>query len=179
VESSDRPPVPEAVLNAFGLRGTQTRLAGGEGRSVQVGDVVLKPVDDIVDAGWLAALLRDLQVPRVRIPRPATTFGGDAVVEGWTATEFVAGETEPRGRWSELIAASRHLHRALVPVTRPRFIDSKTNQWATADRVARGQSSAAVTPAIIDLSLSWRPVTSTPLDRYADVAAILPRKNRR
>lgn len=268
VESSQRAPVPDAVLSAFGIRGGQTRLAGGEGRSVRVGDVVLKPVDDVSETAWLAALLRDLRVPNVRIPRPVITSGGDTVVDGWAAVEFVTGATEPRGRWSELIAASRRFHRALASVPRPGFIDSKTHQWATADRVAWDQTTATITsateellhaitqrlrptraasqlvhgdlsgnvlfaddrpPAIIDLALYWRPVayaeaivvvdallwydadasvldviepaeaeqmllralifrlladdlapgwagTSTPLDRYSAVAAILPPK---
>jgi len=263
--------VPDPVLAAFGVQGAQTRLSGGEGRSGRVGDVVFKPVEDISEAVWRAALLRDLQVPCVRIPRPVTTVGGDAVVEGWAAAAFVAGETAPRGRWPELIEASRHFHRALAGAPRPGFIDSKTHQWATADRVAWGQTISVAAPAteallreltqrlrpthlasqlvhsdlsgnvlfaegqppaIIDLSLVWRPVayaeaivivdallwydadpeildliepaeaeqmllralifrlladdlapgwtgTSTPLDRYADVAEILPRKNLR
>lgn len=84
--------MPAAVLSAFGVRGAQTRLAGGEGRSIRVVDVVLKPVDDVSEAAWLAALLRDLQVPDVRIPRPVITSGGDTVVDGWATVEFVTVE---------------------------------------------------------------------------------------
>src|SRR3712207_4504348 len=59
------------ALAAFGVRGRGARpLAGGQGRAWSVGDVVLKPVDDVGEAVWAAGVLSVLVEDGFRISRP-------------------------------------------------------------------------------------------------------------
>lgn len=45
--------LPEG-LKAFNCTGDPQKLEGGEGRSYRVGELVLKPVDDIARYEWVA-----------------------------------------------------------------------------------------------------------------------------
>lgn len=45
---ADAAPVPHAVLRAFAAGSPALRLDGGQGRSVLAGNLVLKPVLDVV-----------------------------------------------------------------------------------------------------------------------------------
>lgn len=83
---------PRSVLDAFGVRGIPEPLTGGQGRSVRVGGAVLKPAEGTEgESEWAASVFERL--PRgagFRVPRPLRSAGGGAVVEGWTAAEFIA-----------------------------------------------------------------------------------------
>ncbi len=137
VAADDDPLVPMFVTQAFGLTGRPRALAGGTGRSVRVGDVVLKPVDDPAEAIWLAELQHDLHSDNVRTPRPRHSKDGRWIVDGWTASSYLPG-SEQRDRWAETIAAGRHLHSALADVPRPDLVDARIHRWAVADRLAWG-----------------------------------------
>ncbi|MEV4876704.1 aminoglycoside phosphotransferase [Streptomyces cyaneofuscatus] len=137
---------PRSVLDAFGLRGIPEPLAGGQGRSVRVGAAVLKPAEGAEgESEWAASVLERL--PRgagFRVPRPLRSAEGDAVVEGWTAAEFVDGRPGPGRRWPGVVAAGRAFHAALREQPRPGFLDRRTHPWAVADRVAWGEGEAGV-----------------------------------
>ena len=53
------PAPPSKVLNAFGASGEPALLAGGEGRTYQLGQIVLKRIDmgRESETGWLSDLL--------------------------------------------------------------------------------------------------------------------------
>ncbi len=134
----------DQVLAAFGLRpGSSVEpLPGGTGRSIKVGDLVLKPVDDAAEAEWSCGVLDAIEPDEFRVPRPRRSRDGTWVSGGWTAAEFLAGEAvrpPVQNRvWRELLTAGRAFHRALGGIPRPALLSSRRDRWAVADRVAWG-----------------------------------------
>lgn len=141
------PLVPAGVLSAFGLAGPARRLSGGGGTSVEVGTAVLKPVDDPLEAEWVAATLARVSGRGFRLPTPLTGPAGTHVVDGWAAATLVAGQTGPTGHWAELLGASRAFHAALAHLPRPAHLEARTSRWALGDRVAW---EAARPPVVVD-----------------------------
>ncbi|WP_326707515.1 phosphotransferase [Streptomyces cyaneofuscatus] len=143
---------PRSVLDAFGVRGIREPLTGGQGRSVRVGGAVLKPAERTEgESEWAASVFERL--PRgagFRVPRPLRSAEGDAVVEGWTAAEFIDGRPGPSRQWPGVVAVGRAFHAALREVPRPAFLDRRTHPWAVADRVAWGEEGAAVVPELAE-----------------------------
>lgn len=134
---------PKDVLTAFGVRGTPIALEGGRGSAWRADDVVIKPADTSEEIlAWQARVLADVSPDSVRIGRPERSTRGSFIVGGWTASVFCLGRHEPR-RWSDIIAVGRRLHRALVQVARPDFLDLRADPWAVADRAAWGDVSLA------------------------------------
>jgi uncharacterized protein (TIGR02569 family) len=83
-------------------------------------------------------------------------------VDGWCASEFLAGRHEP-GRRDEVIAVGERLHAALRGIARPAFLDQRASAWAVADRVAWQQRPAGEFAAVRGLgrlAAARRPVTA-------------------
>jgi uncharacterized protein (TIGR02569 family) len=130
-------PPPSAVLAAFGQEGATARpLPGGAGRTWTTGRLVLKPVDDEVEATWTADVLASLVEDGFRINRPVPSTAGNWVVEGWAAWHVLAGVHDTMGRWAEVLQVARSLNHALSGLSRPTFLDTRTTPWAVADRMA-------------------------------------------
>jgi uncharacterized protein (TIGR02569 family) len=128
-------PPPAHVHAAFGLAETSgERLAGGEGRTWRFGDVVLKPVDNAVEAAWVANTFDTLRVSGIRVARPLRSSDGRWVVGGWSAQRFVSGRQAPR--YDDIIDASQSLHEALAGVPEPKFLRDRTDVYSWADRLA-------------------------------------------
>ena len=149
---------PPHVLAAFECSGAVEPLAGGQGTSWRVDDLVLKPLErahSVEELEWQGRVLGSLQ-PR-RLPRlsPAARADGSAVVDGWCAWELVEGEHRERA-WPEVIAAGERFHEALVGVPRPSFLDRRTDPWAIGDRVAFGELPADSFAHVKHLR-GWRP----------------------
>lgn len=143
---------PRSVLDAFGVRGIPEPLNGGQGRSVRVGGAVLKPAERTEgESEWAASVFERLPLGAgFRVPRPLRSAEGDAVVEGWTAAEFIDGRPGPGRQWPGVVAVGRAFHAALREVPRPAFLDRRTHPWAVADRVAWGEEGAAVVPELAE-----------------------------
>jgi uncharacterized protein (TIGR02569 family) len=134
--SGERPPA--AVLCAFDFAGTPVPLAGGQGSSWRVGNVVLKPADlSERELEWQAEVLASISCDGFRVPRRRRARNGSVVVAGWCAQEAVAGRYEER-RWPDIIAVGERFHAALRGIPRPNFIDRRRDPWAIGDRVAWG-----------------------------------------
>lgn len=134
--ASGRP--PDHVLTAFNAAGEQLEsLSGGRGRTWRAGNTVVKPVDNPVEASWLASVLEQRPVSGVRIARPIRSTDGRWVVSGWTAHRFVAGRTA--ARFDEIRVAGAALHEALTDVPEPRFLRERTDLASWADRLAWGE----------------------------------------
>ncbi|TFV62712.1 hypothetical protein E4P41_06425 [Geodermatophilus sp. DF01-2] len=133
--SSARPEA--AVLAAFDLDGEPQLLAGGQGRSWLVGEVVLKPWDGTRSAlQWQAGVLTRLDGrDDLRVSVPLCTVDGQWSSYGWTASRYQPGEHLP-GRWHDVIAAGQRLHAALADEPKPAFLSTRTDIWSIADRVA-------------------------------------------
>ncbi|MFF3215584.1 aminoglycoside phosphotransferase [Streptomyces sp. NPDC002886] len=140
------------VLAAFELAGSPLRLPGGEGRSVRVGNVVLKPAGpDIELAEWLAGTMAAVSEDGFRLARPLRARTGAWSYGGWTASRFVPG-TDPdhtaAPRWLDILTAGRAFHHALAHVPRPGLLDHRNDRWATADLVAWQEQEADLHPAL-------------------------------
>ncbi|KAK9236438.1 hypothetical protein V1525DRAFT_407083 [Lipomyces kononenkoae] len=135
--SAGNPSLPSSVIQDFGADGEVVPTSGGMGTSYYVGTAVFKHVgDDKAEAVWCASVFDGLKVDGVRIPRPLVSSQGYYVVNGWSASEFVAGETGPYDRWAQILATARSLHKALSGTPCPEFIRHRVSPWATGDRVA-------------------------------------------
>lgn len=144
--------LPEpAVLEAFGVAGEPVAaLPGGEGQSVQVGDLVLKPVDDVAEATSCAEVLDRVAERGFRVARPARGHRGEFVVDNWSAARRVDGVSGPATDWAGLLSSTRAFHEAIADEPRPSFLDRREHRWAVADRVA------------------WDEVQYTPLTQVAE-----------
>lgn len=152
-------PIPAHVLAAFGLVGDQQLLPGGRGLAVRVGDAVLVPAPDVAASTWAAELAERLRSPDVRLPRPLRSGGGRWVVDGWSASEHAQGVDSPAGRWRELLATARSLHRVLAPEPTPPWLARRRDPWAVADRAAWGEAAprpGAVTATLVAHLLAAR-----------------------
>jgi uncharacterized protein (TIGR02569 family) len=168
---------PDRVLVAFGLPERSARaIGGGQGRAWSAGDLVLKPVDDVVEADWVADVLSAVAEDGFRINRPAKSATGSWVVEGWSAWEALPGEHDTRGRWAEVLHVGERLNAALSGLSRPAFLDSRTHAWAVGDRVAWGDEPVqmvheALSPLADRLISLIRPDDSPSQVIHGDLAA--------
>jgi uncharacterized protein (TIGR02569 family) len=156
-------PPPETVLEAFGARYSPVMLAGGRGTSWRAGDLVLKPVDmDEDELAWQAEVLNSIPCRGFRVAPPRPAGDGRWVVEGWCASQWVAGKHK-RERWSDIISVGERLHSELSHVPRPSLVDRRADPWSIGDRVAWAEVAAdrfmgvPHLPALLSLR---RPVTA-------------------
>ncbi len=129
---------PQEVLQAFKLKGTPLLLVGGQGTSYRVGDVVLKPTKNEVEANWLAEIYLKLKSNKFRISKPIPGPNGQWVFQGWTANSFLDGKHIP-GNYEGVIKVSKDFHKALAKIPKPDFFDQRNDIWAVADRIAWGE----------------------------------------
>jgi len=97
------------ILTAFRCTGTMQKLAGGEGRSVRVGQYVLKPIDSPARYSWACELLLGISQEGFRLSVPRRTADGSFVYEGRGASTFEPGE-HVNGRWQERLNIARAFH---------------------------------------------------------------------
>lgn len=153
---------PAHVRAAFGVAGAVPALLdGGQGTSWRVGPIVLKRADtDPEELAWQASVFSQISQDRFRLASPRPARDGAWRVDGWSAAEYVGG-SHRQGRWPDIIAAGDRLHRALHDVPRPAFLSHRRDRWATADKVAWGDSPAAAfpdVPHLPELAAALRPV---------------------
>ncbi|MGW1342783.1 TIGR02569 family protein [Kribbella sp. NPDC002412] len=129
-------PPPGAVLDAFGLTGAAVLLPGGQGETWRVGEVVLKPARFVPEAEWRASVLTGLpEAAAFRVAKPVWSQGGAWVVDGWEASELLAGATDAR-RPDDVLVAGAAFHQAVAELPRPEFLDARDDPWTYGDRVA-------------------------------------------
>ncbi|WP_169063696.1 hypothetical protein [Geodermatophilus dictyosporus] len=107
--------------------------------------MVLKPVEDAVEAAWLADVLSGLHEDGFRVERPVRSAAGTWLVGGWSAWGHLSGvhDTSAR-RWPEVLRMGERLGAALRHLPRPGFLDARTHAWSIGDRVAWGEEPAEV-----------------------------------
>ena len=137
-------PPSRLVLDAFGAAGARpVPLSGGQDTSWLAAGLVLKPADlDLEELAWQARAYSQVSCDGFRLARPRAAVGGSLCVDGWCATEYVAGRHEQR-RWAEIIAVGERFHAALCAIPRPGFLDHRDSAWAISDRVAWGENPAS------------------------------------
>jgi len=157
-------PPSRLVLDAFGAAGARpVPLGGGQDTSWLAAGLVLKPADlDREELAWQARIYSRLSCDGFRLARPVAAAGGSLCVDGWCASEYVAGRHEQR-RWAEIIAVGERFHAALRAISRPGFLDHRASPWAISDRVAWGEYPAGDFPQVRHLprlASALRPVSA-------------------
>lgn len=145
---------PQSVLNAFGLQGPCLPISGGQGRSVRVGDAVLKPVEDATEAEFISEVMATLSSSpslEYRVPIPLLASNSSYVYEGWSADSYCEGDDNPVGRCDELLVASRAFHKAIADIQEPGFLHQRSHPWAIADRVAWEEASIQVVASLVSI----------------------------
>ena len=153
---------PQAVLKAFGLSETPSRIEGGEGRAYASGDVILKAIALPREAVWIAETLSQLREDGFRVERPVPTRSGGWLSSGWSAWRRVEGDHDTHGRWDEVLRVTEAFNRSLEPLSRPDFLDIRNTPWDAGDRAAWGEASRKmpmpIGPLIEELQAKLRAV---------------------
>jgi len=121
------------IIKAFNITGAVTKLAGGQGTSIKVGEYVLKPVDDADYTNWCMTVLDDI-IPRgYRIAKPIRSMYGNYVYKNYVCTKFEIG-VEQDGMIDEKLKISKAFHNDLR--TRS-FLDMPyaDDPWSNAHRI--------------------------------------------
>jgi uncharacterized protein (TIGR02569 family) len=160
---SSQPPT-QSVLAAFGVPGVRSSpLGGGQGTAWLAGELVLKRADlDGEELRWQARIFPQVRCDGFRLARPRAAVDGSLCVDGWCATQYLAGRHE-QCRWAEILAVGEHFHAALRGIPRPPFLDQRSSPWAIGDRVAWGEipaSDFADVRHLAQLTAARRPVTA-------------------
>ncbi|MEO6082196.1 MAG: TIGR02569 family protein [Umezawaea sp.] len=155
-------PPPSHVRAAFGARDAEPELIDG-GPVWRCGEAAIKPAANPAEATWVAKTLDALTVPDLRIGQPLRSTDGRYVVGGWAATKYLSGRAEPRH--DEVVAVAERLHQATADLPKPRFLGSRTDLFAVADRCAWGEEKPDLDPELGGrmfevLSVSRKPVTA-------------------
>ncbi|MEU5693734.1 TIGR02569 family protein [Actinosynnema sp. NPDC020468] len=155
-------PPPSHVRAAFGQRDAEPELIDG-GPAWRCGDAAIRPAGKPAEATWVAKTLDALTVENLRVARPLRSTDGRYVVGGWAATKYLSGRAEPRH--DEVVAVATRLHTATADLPKPRFLDARTDLFATADRIAWDEETADLDPdlggRLVELLAGYRkPVTA-------------------
>ncbi len=155
------------MLEAWSVTDPQP-LEGGQGEALRSGRLVLKPVIEPVQAGWVAEVLAGLDPgPGLRVVRPARSSTGAWVVDGWSAWHWLDG-AHRAAVWDEVLEVSARFHRAVAAVAwSPAAVGS--HRWAVADRVAWGEVDAALPEAVRPLLARRQPVDLPPQLVHGDL----------
>lgn len=126
--------IPEHVLQAFDSSvpaGASPEPAGWIwDNGYLMGSVVFTEAAD--SAHFSATVRGKLDVPGVRLARPARSTDGRFVVGGWKATNHISGR--PEARIDETVSAALRLAESLTDVTQPSL--ERTDIFAIAEREA-------------------------------------------
>ncbi|MDQ2584829.1 TIGR02569 family protein [Saccharothrix yanglingensis] len=169
--SSPPEPPPSHVRAAFGARDAEPELIDG-GPAWRCGDAAIRPAGKPAEATWVAKTLDALDVDNLRVARPLRSTDGRYVVGGWAATKYLSGQAEPRH--DEVVEVAVKLHQATAGLTRPRFLDTRTDLFATADRCAWDEEKTELAPdlggRLFELYAAHRkPVTAKPQVVHGDL----------
>jgi len=142
VEACSGAPPSATVLATFDLYGRPKSLAGGQGASWLVGQVVLKPLDmPLAARQWQGELPTRLDSREdLRVSVPLLTARGQWSSHDWTAWRYEPGEHLP-GRWPDVVEAGRRLHAALQDEPEPAFLSSRSGSrpraWSVRNSLCR------------------------------------------
>jgi len=132
----------QSVVRAFGLSGEPRPAAQGQGGTFLLNDGVLRRVDDVAEAGWIAAVMSGIVEDGFRVPRPIAA-NDRWVLDGWTAWTIATGQHRLSNvDWPAAVAVALAFSRALSTVPRPALLDRRSHVFAVADRVAWGEGAA-------------------------------------
>jgi uncharacterized protein (TIGR02569 family) len=96
----------------------------------------------VAELEWLAEIGSRIRGDGFRFAAQRRAATGAVCVDGWCATDFVAGSHASR-RWADALAVGERFHSALAGIPRPVHLDHRENAWTIGDRVAFGETPAA------------------------------------
>lgn len=125
--------IDEFVLEEFGAIGNQVLLDGGQGSSVCVGDVVFKPVEDVLYYEFFASIWNQLDAKNYRVAKNLFSKNGTFVVNHYCATEYIEllDEVVP---FSVKLDVSKQLHADLQKLSFTDLPKSK-DPWSLSHRI--------------------------------------------
>lgn len=142
------------VLKQFNLQGDIEFLAGGEGRTFKVGQVVLKHInkDSEEYTNWIANLFSKTKEQNFRIAKPIQNISGTWVTEdGWSAWEFLEGDHNFKNHIQVSIKAIVSFHNALKDFSEHDFLKQDDNPFTRADKYAWGEKPEHIHSDLRDL----------------------------
>jgi uncharacterized protein (TIGR02569 family) len=156
-----------AVLDVFGIEGDPIALAGGEGVTFRVGEVVVKRVHDAGETEWTNALLSRIEPDGYRVARPVPTTDGRWLHEGWSASRFIHGLRPAAPSWEEIAGAGLRFADAADEVREggAEVLARRTHRWSIADRVAWGEADVALGTDAAALQQQIRSLLTEPASR--------------
>lgn len=126
----------KAVASVFGSEATPTLLEGGGGATYRAGNIILKSIDNELEADWIGQVFAELpEQTEVRIQRPIKSARGNWIEKGYVAWTFLEGTTV-QGSYPAKLDACDAFHRAVRHIAKPDFLESRQDSWSLADRVA-------------------------------------------
>jgi uncharacterized protein (TIGR02569 family) len=124
----------EDIINSFKAKGKPKQLVDGEGKSILVGDVVFKPIENAALYEWSCQILNAIETDGFRISKPLVNNEGKFIYKGWSASVFEPGE-HVKGRWNEKLDVSRRFHKRLAGFSNNSIPGSK-DRWSKAHEIA-------------------------------------------
>lgn len=129
-------PPPDEVLEAFGVTAPPVRAEGGMGHTWIAGDVVLKRVGLEAEHDWVCDVYERWSCADVLVTTPLRAAGRWSF-QGWGAQLRLPGRTARAGDDSDWFReVSETFHRALSPLRRPAFLDTRDDPWTYGEQVA-------------------------------------------
>lgn len=157
--------VPQHVLTSFGLDGEPRLLAGGEGRTYRIGDVIVRREnqDELPGATFAADLFSNIEEsPEFRVSRPVRSGDGGWLVDGWSAWTCVDGRPAEAGDAPSMVRAVEAFHSAVAGVPRSAQIGTRPLPYDRADLGAfeelPDEIDARVRPTLASLDALRRPL---------------------
>ncbi|MBA4853331.1 hypothetical protein [Emticicia sp. BO119] len=123
------------ILEVFGIYGKIVRLNGGQGRSVRVGDFVIKPIDEVNKYNWIGSVLAPISTSGLSIAKPLKSKNGNFVENGYGVTKYIEGEFS-QGNIKEKIKACQALSHLLQSIKQPEQWTHWHSPWQRANQVA-------------------------------------------
>jgi uncharacterized protein (TIGR02569 family) len=163
------------VLRAFGAAGEPERLAGGQGESWRVGDIVVKRVGLVAETEWVADVLEAWPAGgRVRVPGPVRAIDGSWVHAGWAAHRWLVGrDVLVPGEIGLVREASDAFHAVTADLRRPAFLDVRYDPWSQGDRVAwegaEPEGSDPTRQLVREATAAYEPVAAAPQVVHGDI----------
>lgn len=135
--ATEAPPHP--VLAVFGLDGKRLEPVES-GDAWRAGNTVLHPVEDTNRVAWEGKALTTIALPNTTIMTPMRSRDGRLAVGGWAAYRTGDDDADAsRPTVDHIVKLGAELHRATANFARPSFVDTSTDAFARADRMAWGE----------------------------------------
>lgn len=127
----------EHIARAFGVERTAILLTGGEGRTYQVGEIILRQEQDRAEAIYFAELFNAIEEEGFHVPRPVLSITGEWLTQdGWSAWKFVAGRPAEPEDIPQVVPALEAFHRALAKFPYPPHLATRNSRYDWADQAA-------------------------------------------